>query len=312
MPTITIIIPVLNNEKYVRVCLDSIFSQTYKDFEVIVFDNESSDNTLEIAKEYPIKLIKNYHNVGWARTNNLCITQAKSKYIFLLNIDTVLHQDCLKNLYEFAESKSDLACVSPEIVEYSAFLSGKPSRGYPLAFDISDGLIKAYDVNQEYTEVSFVPGTALFANFHTIKEQLYFREDFFMYHEDVELSLRILARTPFKLYFLKTAIVAHDSKQSFSKISTCKLALRNLFTCLIEYQDYKDFLLHYTSYAEKLFRMYVRFYHQYYPFAYPVLGAYYFVTSLFKLRRHNNVKPDRLYEINQKLSQWPRQFEFIF
>ena len=311
-PTITIIIPILNGEKYIQTCFDSIFAQTYKNFEVVVFDNGSSDRTIELAEKYSVKIIKNQKNLGWAKANNLCINQTKTKYAFLLNIDTALDSDCLKNLYKFAESRSDLACVSPRIVEYSEFLAGKESKGFPLAFDIRDGLIKAYYVNKKCIEVSFVPGTALFANRENLRDQFYFREDFFMYHEDIELSLRIIANTNLKLYFLNTAIVAHDSKQSFSRFLTCKLALKNLFTCLVTYQNRREFLSHHSMYKKNLFRMYKKFYYQYYPIAYPILSIFYLVMSIFKLKKHKNFNLDRLYKINKKMNQWPKRFEFIF
>lgn len=310
--TITIIIPVMNSEKYIRNCLDSIYAQTYKDFEVVVFDNGSKDKSIEIAKNYPLKIIKNNSNIGWAKANNLCIKQVKTKYVFLLNIDTILDQDCLKNLYEFAESRNDLACVSPRIIEYSDFLKSEKGKGYPLAFDIKDGLIKAYDINEEYIEVSFVPGTALFANLENLQNELCFREDFFMYHEDVELSLRILTQTGLKLYFLNTAIVGHDSKSSFSRVSTCRLALKNLFICLLTYQNSQEFLKNYGAYVKSLFRMYKDFYYQYYPLVYPVFSIFYLMTSIFRLHSQTNFNLDRLHSINQKLSKYQKQFEFIF
>lgn len=309
---ITVIIPTFDSGKYVKKCLDSIFSQTHKNFEVIVFDNGSCDETLSVVDEYPVTLIKNGYNVGWARANNLCIAKAKSKYVFLLNVDTVLHKDCLKNLFEFAESRSGFACISPAIVERLSSFLGKQNDAYPLAFDINSGLIKAYDVDQEYVEVSFVPGTALFANRHTLKKGLYFREDFFMYHEDVEFSLRILTQTSLKLFFLKTAIVAHDGKQSFSRSSTCNLALRNLFKCLTEYHDYRKFLSHYRTYAKILFLMYMRFYSRYYPIMYPVFGTYHLLTSLARLRHRNDIDLARLHEVNRNLEKHPKKFEFIF
>lgn len=302
----------MNSEKYIRNCLDSICAQTYKDFEVVIFDNGSKDKGIEIAKNYPLKIIRNNSNIGWAKANNLCIKQVKTKYVFLLNIDTILHQDCLKNLYEFAESRNDLACVSPRIIEYSDFLNSEKGKGYPLAFDIKDGLIKAYDINEEYIEVSFVPGTALFANLENLQNELCFREDFFMYHEDVELSLRILTQTGLKLYFLNTAIVGQDSKSSFSRVSTCRLALKNLFICLLTYQNSQEFLKNYGAYVKSLFRMYKDFYYQYYPLVYPVFSIFYLMTSIFRLHSQTNFNLDRLHSINQKLSKYQKQFEFIF
>ncbi len=97
-PTITIIIPILNGEKYIKTCLDSIYAQTYKNFEVVIFDNGSKDKTIEITKNYPVRIIENGTNIGWAKANNLCVKQATTKYILLLNIDTILDTDCLKRL----------------------------------------------------------------------------------------------------------------------------------------------------------------------------------------------------------------------
>ena len=57
----TIILPTYNNEKTIEECLESIFSQRYpkKEFEVLFIDGGSSDRTLEIAKKYPVKILKN-------------------------------------------------------------------------------------------------------------------------------------------------------------------------------------------------------------------------------------------------------------
>jgi GT2 family glycosyltransferase len=311
-PTVTVIIPTLNGEKYLKTCLDSVFAQTYGNFDVVIFDNGSTDGTLKIAENYPVEIVKNEKNLGWAKANNLCIKRAKTKYVFLLNVDTILDADCLRKLYEFSESKDDLACVSPRIIEYRDFLDLKYGKGYPMAFDVKEGLIKAYCTDEKSVEVSFVPGTALFGNLENLQDKLRFREDFFMYHEDVELSLRILAETELKLYFLNPAVVGHDSKQSFSKTSTCKLAIRNLFVCLVTYQKKKEFLSNCRNYGRNLFSTYKRFYRHYYPFAYPVFGLIFFTVSMLKSSRWNGFDLRRLNEINGKMDKLQKQFEFIF
>ena len=57
MPKFSIIIPVYNVEKYLKKCLDSVFNQTYKDYEVIVVNDGTKDNSMDIVKNYDVKVI---------------------------------------------------------------------------------------------------------------------------------------------------------------------------------------------------------------------------------------------------------------
>ena len=63
MPKFSIIIPVYNVENYIGKCLDSVFNQTFKDYEVIVVNDGTKDNSMEIVKEYDVKII-NQENMG--------------------------------------------------------------------------------------------------------------------------------------------------------------------------------------------------------------------------------------------------------
>ena len=57
MPKFSIIIPVYNVEKYLKKCLDGVFNQTYKDYEVIVVNDGTKDNSMDIVKDYNVKVI---------------------------------------------------------------------------------------------------------------------------------------------------------------------------------------------------------------------------------------------------------------
>ena len=70
MPKFSIIIPVYNVRNYIKRTLDSVFSQSYKDFEVIVVDDGSSDGSIDIAKEYDVKIISSSH-VGVSEARNI-------------------------------------------------------------------------------------------------------------------------------------------------------------------------------------------------------------------------------------------------
>lgn len=92
MPKVSVIIPIFNTEKYLRKCLDSVCNQTLSDIEIICIDDCSTDNSLNILKEYAskdnrIKLIEFKENKGAAVARNLGITEASGEYIAFLDSD---------------------------------------------------------------------------------------------------------------------------------------------------------------------------------------------------------------------------------
>ena len=85
-------------------CIRSIYKYTKDiDFEVIVVDNASSDNSVEAIREsFPIvNVIEPKENLGFGRANNLGAKYAQGEYLFLLNSDTLLIENSIKKLYDF-------------------------------------------------------------------------------------------------------------------------------------------------------------------------------------------------------------------
>lgn len=108
MPKISIIIPVYNVEKYLPRCIDSILNQNFQDFELIMINDGSKDNSLEIMKNYqpnPKIRIFDQKNVGPALTRNKGLQEAKGKYIMFIDSDDYINQNYLKNYYEAAIEK---------------------------------------------------------------------------------------------------------------------------------------------------------------------------------------------------------------
>lgn len=111
---VSIIVPVYNTEKYLNKCLNSILTQTYKNIEVILINDGSTDNSLKVCKEYEkkdkrIKLI-NKENEGLSATRNLGILTAKGKYIGFIDSDDFIEEDMFKNLYEdMINNNSDIS-----------------------------------------------------------------------------------------------------------------------------------------------------------------------------------------------------------
>ena len=113
MTKVSVIIPCYNQEKYIADCLESILAQTFDDYEAIVIDDGSTDNSVKIVEEYQkksdkIRLIRQ-ENQGVVTARNNAIKQAKGKYIYPLDADDISHPEVLEKSVEAIESgKGDI------------------------------------------------------------------------------------------------------------------------------------------------------------------------------------------------------------
>lgn len=104
MPAVSVVIPCFNQEKYIAECFESVLEQTFNDYEVIVVNDGSTDNSLKIIKEY-IDKYKNFRlidqsNHGVVAARNRAIAEATGTYIYPLDADDKIAPDCLEKLYQ--------------------------------------------------------------------------------------------------------------------------------------------------------------------------------------------------------------------
>ena len=109
---VTVGMPVYGVEKYIRKCMLSVLNQTFKEeFEILAVDDLGPDNSVEIIKElqvsHPngerIKILKQPKNMGCWAARNRVLEEARGKYIFLLDSDDYISEDCIEKLYTEAE-----------------------------------------------------------------------------------------------------------------------------------------------------------------------------------------------------------------
>src|SRR5665647_2657921 len=102
-PLISIIVPIYKVENYIRNCVDSILNQTYKNLEVILVDDGSTDNCGNICDEYSLKdnRIKTIHkkNGGLSSARNAGLDVAKGEYIGFIDSDDWIEKDMYESLY---------------------------------------------------------------------------------------------------------------------------------------------------------------------------------------------------------------------
>ena len=118
LPLISVIIPAYNVEKYIRKCITSVVEQTYKNIEIVVVNDGSSDGTLKIIEDVSQSdnriLIVNKHNSGVSDSRNIGIKKSKGEYIIFVDGDDYLAPDFVEYMYSLAaETKGEL-CLSTE------------------------------------------------------------------------------------------------------------------------------------------------------------------------------------------------------
>jgi len=98
-PLVTVLMPVYNGEKYLAEAIESVLNQTFADFELLIIDDCSSDNSVEIIQSYNdnrLKLIINEENIGQSSTMNKAIELAEGKYIARLDQDDLSYKNRLQ------------------------------------------------------------------------------------------------------------------------------------------------------------------------------------------------------------------------
>ena len=115
----SIIVPTYNREEYIIKCIDSILDQTYDNFEAIIIDDGSTDNTDNLVKKYHDKRIKYFkntnHGIGYSR--NFGLNKAKGDYIFFLDSDDYLDENMLENVLKEIKNHDILIFNYKEIFE---------------------------------------------------------------------------------------------------------------------------------------------------------------------------------------------------
>lgn len=105
---INIQIVTFNDEKTIANCLEAVFSQTYKNFSVTCVDNFSRDNTLKILEQWPVRIIKNKKNKGFAIAHNQAIKATRGEFVLLLNPDVRIEPNFLEEMIRvFIDKKND-------------------------------------------------------------------------------------------------------------------------------------------------------------------------------------------------------------
>lgn len=119
---ISIIVPIYNIQNYIQKCIDSILIQTYKNLEIILVNDGSTDHSLKIITDYIQKdnriILVDKNNGGLSSARNAGIKKSQGSYIVFVDGDDYLHEDYIKNLYDaIIKTHADMSVCGAEIVD---------------------------------------------------------------------------------------------------------------------------------------------------------------------------------------------------
>ena len=123
-PYFSVIVPMYNVQRYIKLCINSILNQTFKDFEIIIVDDASTDNSYKICSELygkneKVRIIRHEKNKGPGSSRNTGIKNARGKYIYFVDSDDLIMVDTLEKIHSVAEkTAADVIRTAGHFVTY--------------------------------------------------------------------------------------------------------------------------------------------------------------------------------------------------
>lgn len=282
-PRVSIIILNWNGLEDTIECLESLKEITYPDYDVIVVDNGSEGNDIEILRqrfENYIHIIENGINYGFCEGNNIAIRwlldNSKPDYFLLLNNDTVVAPEFLTELVKVAESHPSSGIIGPK-----AYLYDDPNRFWLVWFEVDMNKGRAFHVGSgEYDrgqyenikDVDYVAGSCLLIKLKVIQNVGLLDTSYFAYWDEADYCLRV-RKGGYKIIYAPKAIIWHKVSASAKQVSG-----------IYEYYNTRNGFLFMKKYASKkqLSCFLLRFFFIYFWFHIGVLLLYHRNVRSFK------------------------------
>ena len=207
--------------------------------EIIIIDNNSEDGSVEFINEKllplgGIKLISNKENLGFSKANNIGLSEARGKYLLLLNPDVVVSEDTFQKVIDFFESNQKAGLAGCKILNPDGTLQLACRRSFPgpwTAFCKVTGLSSLFPksrffarynltyLNEDETyEVDAVSGSFMMLTREAYEKVGGLDEEFFMYGEDLDLCYRI-QKAGLKVYYVHSTQIIHYKGESTRRSS---------------------------------------------------------------------------------------------
>lgn len=256
----SIIIVNWNGKKWLKKCLDSLYSQTYKSFEVIVVDNDSIDDSVKfLEKNYRTIKILHSENKGFGHGANIGAEAARGVFLMFFNEDMYVEDDFLERYlleYNKIRQKKSVGTIGCAIANYDKSLP-LSVKTYGLSIDLMSAPTLNFDPNNIFHNT----GCPFLIQRKTFEHAGGFCENIFLYSEDIDLCWR-LNLLGYKHYFLPDICIYHYGGGVIGDFSTKKLSfyIKGEINCM--FNNYSCLLL---------------------PFAFIYFSFFYFCLSILYL-----------------------------
>ncbi|MCH2542597.1 MAG: glycosyltransferase family 2 protein [Alphaproteobacteria bacterium] len=237
-PLVSIIILNYNAGDLLSDCVESVLQTNYKNYEIIVVDNASSDDSQNACKKKfsQIRLIQNQKNLGYCEGNNVGISNAGGEFVVILNPDTLVESNWLNALIngyqEFGEGIYQprfLTTDNHKILQGT----GNMIHLFGFGFARNKGDVDEGQFNKP-ERIGYASGTCLFTSRKVMEKLDMFDSFLFAYHDDLDLCWRA-ALEDIKSYYIPSSIVYHPPEGFSFKWNSFKFYLleRNRQYCLL-------------------------------------------------------------------------------
>ncbi|RAP31551.1 hypothetical protein DID78_00940 [Candidatus Marinamargulisbacteria bacterium SCGC AG-343-D04] len=248
MPVVSVLIVNFNGARFISNCLDSLLkSQGDFDLDVVVVDNCSTDQSLDVLSTYKSKitLVKNRHNSGFSKGTNIAASYAKGEYYFLLNNDTVVEQNTIQLLLEYLKEHDDIGALVPKLLNEDGSIQCPGSFLGHWRFKST----KAIDV-------PFVAGAAVLMTNIVYNSIGGLDENLFFYNEDVDLCKTLLKRKLRLVYFPSSQLIHYGGLSTkFRKIGSLIEGYRGGFYVCYKHYPYLFFIYRVLVMLDVLLRL---------------------------------------------------------
>lgn len=243
-PLVSVVIVNWNGERIIKKSIASILEQKYKNIEVIVVDNNSSDRSRRAIRSFKSKvhLVESNENLGFAGGNNLGVSYARGKYVLLFNSDAIATENALTVLVEVLEKKQSIGVVQPKLI-----YSGNPrypdgvinsvgcyftNTGY--LYYLGYGKNASVPLYNEDRSVFSAYGACMLIRKSVIDKVGLFDNDFFLYFEETDFCIRVWLAGK-KIWYTHKAIVYHSGGMSSRKFGTPQVTYHSFKNRLCSY-----------------------------------------------------------------------------